>query len=175
IITLKSGHQIYIVLRHEPFVVDWISYRYWLPLMVAIVLFFMALLYMLNRRTNWEQLLVYTDNLSSRAKESYTPPPFLQKKSTTEFMLLGHALSRVSYQLHNDYRRIKTLTHRLERLVDQAPLPMLMSIRHGQISFYNQRFEQVFTPPTQREQSYELTDFVEGKDEATQILLKTIS
>jgi len=175
IITLKSGHQIYIVLRHEPFVVDWISYRYWLPLMVVIVLFFMALLYMLNRRTNWEQLLVYTDNLSSRAKESYTPPPFLQKKSTTEFMLLGHALSRVSYQLHNDYRRIKTLTHRLERLVDQAPLPMLMSIRHGQISFYNQRFEQVFTPPTQREQSYELTDFVEGKDEATQILLKTIS
>ncbi|MCG3843463.1 response regulator [Psychrobacter sp. Ps1] len=175
IINLKSGHQIYIVLRHEPFVVDWISYRYWLPLMVAIVLFFMALLYMLNRRTNWEQLLVYTDNLSSRAKESYTPPPFLQKKSTTEFMLLGHALSRVSYQLHNDYRRIKTLTHRLERLVDQAPLPMLMSIRHGQISFYNQRFEQVFTPPTQSEQSYELTDFVEGKDEATQILLKTIS
>ena len=175
IINLKSGHQIYIVLRHEPFVVDWISYRYWLPLMVAIILFFMALLYMLNRRTNWEQLLVYTDNLSSRAKESYTPPPFLQKKSTTEFMLLGHALSRVSYQLHNDYRRIKTLTHRLERLVNQAPLPMLMSIRHGQISFYNQRFEQVFTPPTQREQSYELTDFVEGKDEATQILLKTIS
>ncbi|MGE6325927.1 response regulator [Psychrobacter sp. NPDC078370] len=175
IINLKSGHQIYIVLRHEPFVVDWISYRYWLPLMVAIVLFFMALLYMLNRRTNWEQLLVYTDNLSSRAKESYTPPPFLQKKSTTEFMLLGHALSRVSYQLHNDYRRIKTLTHRLERLVDQAPLPMLMSIRHGQISFYNQRFEQLFTPPTQSEQSYELTDFVEGKDEATQILLKTIS
>ena len=175
IINLKSGHQIYIVLRHEPFVVDWISYRYWLPLMVAIVLFFMALLYMLNRRTNWEQLLVYTDNLSSRAKESYTPPPFLQKKSTTEFMLLGHALSRVSYQLHNDYRRIKTLTHRLERLVDQAPLPMLMSIRHGQISFYNQRFEQVFTPSTQREQGYELTDFVEGKDEATQILLKTIS
>ena len=44
IINLKSGHQIYIVLRHEPFVVDWISYRYWLPLMVAIVLFFMALL-----------------------------------------------------------------------------------------------------------------------------------
>ena len=175
IINLKSGHQIYIVLRHEPFVVDWISYRYWLPLMVAIILFFMALLYMLNRRTNWEQLLVYTDNLSSRAKESYTPPPFLQKKSTTEFMLLGHALSRVSYQMHNDYRRIKTLTHRLERLVDQAPLPMLMSIRHGQISFYNQRFEQVFTPPTHREQSYELTDFVEGKDEATQILLKTIS
>ncbi|GAF51582.1 HAMP domain-containing sensor histidine kinase [Psychrobacter sp. JCM 18900] len=175
IINLKSGHQIYIVLRHEPFVIDWISYRYWLPLMVAIVLFFMALLYMLNRRTNWEQLLVYTDNLSSRAKESYTPPPFLQKKSTTEFMLLGHALSRVSYQMHNDYRRIKTLTHRLERLVNQAPLPMLMSIRHGQISFYNQRFEQVFTPSTQREQGYELTDFVEGKDEATQILLKTIS
>ncbi|NYR09183.1 response regulator [Psychrobacter sp. BI730] len=175
IINLKSGHQIYIVLRHEPFVVDWISYRYWLPLMVAIVLFFMALLYMLNRRTNWEQLLVYTDNLSSRAKESYTPPPFLQKKSTTEFMLLGHALSRVSYQLHNDYRRIKTLTHRLERLVDQAPLPMLMSIRHGQISFYNQRFEQVFAPSVHKEISYRLTDFIQGKDEATQVLLQNMS
>jgi len=174
-INLKSGHQIYIVLRHEPFDINWVSYRYWLPLMVAIVLFFMALLYTLNRRTNWEQLLVYTDNLSSRAKESYMPPPFLQKKSTTEFMLLGHALSRVNYQLHNDYRRIKKLTHRLERLVDQSPLPMLMSIRHDQISFYNQRFEQVFTPSTQKEQSYQLTDFVEGKDEATQLLLQSIS
>ncbi|MGP9544118.1 response regulator [Psychrobacter sp. AOP7-B1-25] len=174
-INLNSGHQIYIILRHEPFDVDWVSYRYWLPLMVAIVLFFIALLYMLDRRTNWEQLLVYTDNLSNRAKESYTPPPFLQKKSTTEFMLLGHALSRASYQMHNDYRHIKTLTHRLERLVDQAPLPMLMSIRHDQISFYNQRFEQVFIPSTQREQSYQLTDFVEGKDEATQILLQNIS
>jgi signal transduction histidine kinase/CheY-like chemotaxis protein len=173
-IKLESGHQIYIILRHEPLTIDWTSYRYWLPLMVAIILFFMALLYMLNRRTNWEQLLVYTDNLSGQAKEAYTPPPFLQKKSTTEFLLLGHALSRVSYQLHNDYRRIKTLTHRLERLVDQAPLPMLMSIRHGQISFYNQRFEQIFTPSAKSEHSYKLTDFVVGKDETTQQILQTL-
>ena len=175
IINLETGHQVYVVLRHQPFVIDWISYRYWLPLMVAIVLFFMALLYMLGRRTNWEQLLAYTDNMSGRAKEAYTPPPFLQKKSTTEFLLLGHALSRVSYQLHNDYRRIKTLKHRLERLVDQAPLPMLMSIRHGQISFYNRRFEQVFVPSSQSDRDYKLTDFVKGKDESTQLLLQDIS
>ncbi|WP_114701486.1 response regulator [Psychrobacter proteolyticus] len=174
-INLKSGHQFYVILRHEPFVIDWISYRYWLPLIVAIALFIMALLYMLGRRTNWEQLLIYTDNLSSQAKKPYTPPPFLQKKSTTEFMLLGHALSRASYQLHNDYRRIATLKHRLERLVEQAPLPMLMSVRHGQISFYNQRFEQVFAPSVHKEISYRLTDFIQGKDEATQVLLQNMS
>ena len=104
-IDLENGYQIYVILRHEPLSINWLSYRYWLPLMVALILFFTALLYMLNRRTNWEQLIVYTDNLSSHAKEAYTPPPFLTEDSTTEFMLLGHALSRVSYQLHNDYRR----------------------------------------------------------------------
>ena len=174
-IKLKSGHQLYIILRHKPPTIEWISYRYWLPLMAAIILFIIALLYMLNRRANWEQLLLYTDNLSSHAKEAYSPPPFLHKKSTTEFLRLGHALSRVSYQLHNDYRRIKTLTHRLERLVDQAPLPMLMIMRHGQVSFFNKRFEQIFMSLPQSDSSYELTDFIVGKDESTQRLLQTLS
>ena len=174
-IKLKSGHQLYIILRHKPLIIDWISYRYWLPLMAAIMLFIIALLYMFNRRTNWEQLLIYTDNLSSHAKEAYSPPPFLQKKSTPEFLRLGHALSRVSYQLHNDYRRIKTLTHRLERLVDQSPLPMLMIMRHGQISFFNKRFEQIFMSLPQSDSNYELTDFIAGKDESTQRLLQTLS
>ena len=174
-IKLKSGHQLYIILRHKPLIIDWISYRYWLPLMAAIMLFIIALLYMLNRRTNWEQLLIYTDNLSSHAKEAYSPPPFLQKKSTPEFLRLGHALSRVSYQLHNDYRRIKTLTHRLERLVDQSPLPMLMIMRHGQISFFNKRFEQIFMSLPQSDSNYELTDFIAGKDESTQRLLQTLA
>ncbi|MGP5202415.1 response regulator [Psychrobacter aquimaris] len=174
-IKLKSGHQLYIILRHKLPTIEWISYRYWLPLMAAIILFIIALLYMLNRRANWEQLLLYTDNLSSHAKEAYSPPPFLHKKSTTEFLRLGHALSRVSYQLHNDYRRIKTLTHRLERLVDQAPLPMLMIMRHGQVSFFNKRFEQTFMSLPQSDSSYELTDFIVGKDESTQRLLQTLS
>ncbi|MEZ7503406.1 response regulator [Psychrobacter sp. Arc29] len=174
-IKLESGHQVYVVLRYEPLTIEWTSYRYWLPLMVALILFFIALFYMLHRRTNWEQLIAYTDKLSVHAKESYTPPPFLQEKSTTEFLLLGHALSRVSYQLHNDYRRIKTLNHRLERLVDQSPLPMLMSLRHGQISFYNQRFEKIFTPSDKNGHSYTLTDFVMGKDEATQQILQTLA
>lgn len=108
---------------------------------------FIALFYMLHRRTNWEQLIAYTDNLSVHAKSLIRRRPFTRKVHHW-VLLLGHALSRVSYQLHNDYRRIKTLNHRLERLVDQAPLPMLMSLRHGQISFYNQRFETIFTPST---------------------------
>ncbi|MBH0094832.1 response regulator [Psychrobacter sp. NZS113] len=174
-IKLKSGHQIYIILRHRPFIIDWISYRYWLPLMTAIILFIIALLYMLNRRINWEQLLSYTDNLNSHKQEVYSTPPFLYKKSTPEFLRLGHTLSRVSYQLHSNHRRIKTLTHRLERLVNQAPLPMIMIMRHGQISFCNQRFDQVFICPDESEKDYELTDFVAGKDESTQLLLHSLS
>ena len=174
-IKLKSGHQIYFILRHRPLAIDWISYRYWLPLMLAITLFIIALSYMLSRRTQWEQVLRYTDSLSSHAKDAYSSPPFLRKKTMTEFLYLGHALSRISYQLHSDYRRIKTLQHRLERLVEQAPLPMLMIMRHGQISFFNQRFEQVFMPASQSDKAHELTDFVAGKDESTQLLLQDLS
>ena len=174
-IKLKSGHQIYIILRHKPLAIHWISYRYWLPLMTAIMFFLIAIIYLLSRRNNWEQLLSYTESLSSHAKEAYSPPPFLHKNSTPEFLYLGHALSRVSYQLHNDYRRIKTLNHRLERLVEQAPLPMLMIMRHGQISFFNQRFEQIFMDASQEDKRHELTDFVAGKDESTQQLLQTLA
>src|SRR5699024_3949540 len=143
-IELESGHKVYLILRHEPLDINWMSYRYWLPLMTAILLFAMALLYTLKRRANWEQLLIYTDELSSHAKDGYIAPPFIEKQTTDEFLRLGHALSRISYQLHSNHRRITTLKHRLERLVDHAPLPMLMIMRHGQISFFNQRFEQVF-------------------------------
>jgi signal transduction histidine kinase/CheY-like chemotaxis protein len=174
-IKLESGHQVYTVLRHQPAEINWIFYRFWLPLMTAIILFIIALLYMLNRRINWEQLLLYTDNLNSAAKKAYTPPPFIEKKTTAEFLRLGHALSRISYQLHNNNRRIKTLNHRLERLVDQAPLPMLMVMRHGQVSFFNQRFEQVFATSFQPNANYQLTDFVTGNDESTQLLLQELS
>ncbi|SNT71098.1 response regulator [Psychrobacter sp. LV10R520-6] len=174
-IKLESGHQVYTVLRHQPPEINWIFYRFWLPLMTAIILFIIALLYMLNRRTNWEQLLLYTDNLNSAAKKAYTPPPFIEKKTTADFLRLGHALSRISYQLHNNNRRSKTLNHRLERLVDQAPLPMLMVMRHGQVSFFNQRFEQVFATSFQPNANYQLTDFVTGNDESTQLLLQELS
>ena len=174
-IELESGHKIYTILRHKPLDINWISYRYWLPLMIAIMFFTMALLYTLKRRANWEQLLVYTDELSSHAKDAYITPPFIEKKTTAEFLRLGHALSRISYQLHNNHRHITTLKHRLERLVDHAPLPMLMIMRHGQISFFNQRFEQVFATPFQSDSHYQLTDFVFAEDEATQSLLQKLA
>ena len=174
-IELKSGHKLYTVLRHKPLDIDWVSYRYWLPLMTAIMFFTLAFLYALKRRANWEQLLRYTDNLSTHAKDAYIPPPFVTKESTPDFLQLGNALSRVSYQLHNNHRRITTLKHRLERLVDHAPLPMLMIMRHGQISFFNKRFEQVFSTAFHDDSNYQLTDFVFSKDPSTQVLLQKLS
>ncbi len=174
-IELKSGHKLYTVLRHKPLDIDWVSYRYWLPLMTAIMFFTLALLYVLKRHANWEQLLRYTDNLSSHAKDAYIPPPFVTKESTPDFIQLGNALSRVSYQLHNNHRRITTLQHRLERLVDHAPLPMLMIMRHGQISFFNKRFEQVFSTAFHDDSSYQLTDFIFSEDPSTQLLLQKLS
>ncbi|MEC5209801.1 signal transduction histidine kinase/CheY-like chemotaxis protein [Psychrobacter sp. PL15] len=173
-IKLESGHQVYIVLRHQPAKIDWLSYQLWLPLMAAIMLFILALIYMLKRHTNWVQLLQYTEALTTTAKDAYAPPPFIETTATSEFSRLGHALSRVNYQLHNNHRRIKNLSHRLERLVDQAPLPMLMIMRHGQISFFNQRFEQIFSTSFQSDANYQLTDFVNGKDESTQLLLQKL-
>ncbi|MDN3397797.1 response regulator [Psychrobacter sp. APC 3426] len=174
-IRLESGHHIYLILRHKPLGINWVSYQYWLPLMIAILFFISALLYMLKRRTNWEQLLRYTESLNDSANEAYIPPPFMDDKATTEFLRLGHALGRVHYQLTNDYRRIKTLKHRLERLIDESPLPMLMIMRHGQISFFNTRFEQTFITASQSDTDDQLTDFVAGKDEATQTLLQKLS
>ena len=174
-IELESGHKIYTILRHEPLDINWISYRYWLPLMIAIMFFTLALLYTLKRSANWQQLLIYTDELSSHAKDAYITPPFIEKRTTAEFLRLGHALSRISYQLHNNHRHITTLKHRLERLVDHAPLPMLMIMRHGQISFFNQRFEQVFATPFKSDSHYQLTDFVFTEDEATQSLLQKLA
>lgn len=174
-IELESGHKVYLILRHEPLDINWMSYRYWLPLMTAILLFAMALLYTLKRRANWEQLLIYTDELSSHTKDGYIAPPFIEKKTTAEFLRLGHALSRISYQLHSNHRRITTLKHRLERLVDHAPLPMLMIMRHGQISFFNQRFEQVFGTTFHSDSNYQLTDFFFAKDESTQTLLQKLA
>ncbi len=174
-IELKSGHKLYTVLRHKPLDIDWVSYRYWLPLMTAIMFFTLAFLYALKRRANWEQLLRYTDNLSTHAKDAYIPPPFVTKESTPDFLQLGNALSLVSYQLHNNHRRITTLKHRLERLVDHAPLPMLMIMRHGQISFFNKRFEQVFSTAFHDDSNYQLTDFVFSKDPSTQVLLQKLS
>ena len=174
-IELKSGHKLYTVLRHKPLNINWISYRYWLPLMTAIMFFTLALLYTLRRRANWELLLLYTDNLSSHAKDAYIPPPFVTKASTPDFLQLGHALSRISYQLHNNHRRITTLQHRLERLVDHAPLPMLMIMRHGQISFFNKRFEQVFSATFYDDSSYQLTDFVFAEDPSIQVLLQKLA
>ena len=174
-IGLENGHKVYLILRHEALDINWMSYRYWLPLMTAILLFAMALLYTLKRRANWEQLLIYTDELSSHTKDGYITPPFIEKKTTDEFLRLGHALSRISYQLHNNHRRITTLKHRLERLVDHAPLPMLMIMRHGQISFFNQRFEQVFDTTFHSDSNYQLTDFFFAKDESTQALLQKLA
>ena len=174
-INLEDGQQIYVILRHQPLLIDWISYRYWLPLIIAIMLFMLALLYMLKRSANWEQLLHYSDNLSSTAKDAYTPPPFVEKKSTTEFLRLGHALSRISLQLHNNHRRISTLHHRLLRLVDQSPLPMMMIMRHGQISFFNQRFEQTFATSFQSDSRYQLTDFFTTHDASTERLLQKLA
>lgn len=171
---LKNDAQVYLVIRNRPVKIDWTAYPSWMPLMVAIALFIGALLFILNRRNNWEQLLSYTDNLIASAKDGYTPPPFDKAESPIEFLRLGHLLGRISHDLHQKNRRIKTISHRLDRLVDKAPLPMLMVMREGQISFFNQRFEQVFTTSFQRGTSYKLTDFVTGSDKATQQILNRL-
>ena len=172
---LENGYQLYIVLRHKTPEIEWTSYRYWLPLIAAFILFVIALMYMLKRQANWQQLLAYTDNLSEEAKEAYSSMPFNIKRTTSEFLRLGHALSRIKYQLHNNHRRIQILQHRLERLVDSAPLPMLMVMRQSQISFFNKRFEQVFATSYQSNLTYTLTDFLTGSDKATQQLLLDLS
>lgn len=174
-LNFQNGQKLHIILRHQPLSIDWLSYQYWLPFMSAVLLFITALLYVLKRRANWGQLLDYTENIMADVKDAYIPPPFDEAESTLEFLRLGHALSRIGYQLHSQHRHIKRLNHRLERLVDQAPLPMLMIMRQGQISFSNQRFDQLFTPFLERDSTSTLTDFVTGSDEATQQYLQKLS
>ncbi|GAA0324374.1 response regulator [Psychrobacter aestuarii] len=167
-LNLQDGQQLYAVIYNEHPTIPWLSYQTWLPLITALILFLMTLLYLLHRRDSWGRLLTYAESITTNTKNSYTPSPLDDAESTSEFLRLGYTLSRISYQLNSKHRRIQNLNHRLERLVERAPLPMLMVSRHGQVSFFNQRFEQVFTTSFGRDAKYVLTDFVIGSDKATQ-------
>ena len=167
-INLKDGQQVYTVICHEHPDIPWLHYEIWLPLITVTALFFIALLYLLQRRNSWARLLNYVDAITTGKRNTYSPLLLDDSEPTSEFLHLGHSLSRISYQLNSKHRRIQTLTHRLERLVERAPLPMLMMSRHGQVSFFNQRFEQLFTTSFGRDASYTLTDFLIGSDKATQ-------
>ncbi|MDO5768366.1 MAG: response regulator [Psychrobacter sp.] len=175
-IVLDNDFKVYVNLYHQPLVVEWRDSRYWAPLLITFVLFMAGLLLVLRRRNEWELLIRYTESLSLYSKESYLAPPFPAQSVAKEFMRIGHGLSRINYQLHKNYRRTQLLSHRLERLIDYAPLPMATLKRHGQISFLNPRFEQVFGTSFQRSITYTLTDFVTGIDKAThQTLTKLTS
>jgi len=167
-VNLEDGQQVYVVICHKHPDIPWLHYEIWLPLITVMALFFLALLYLLKRRNSWARLLNYVDTITTGNRNTYSPSPLDDSEPTSEFLRLGHALSRINYQLNSKHRRIQTLTHRLERLVERAPLPMLMMSRHGQVSFFNQRFEQLFTTSFGRDTSYTLTDFVIGSDKATQ-------
>ena len=167
-VNLQDGQQMYVVICHKHPAVPWLRYEVWLPFITAIALFLLALLYLLKRRNSWARLLNYVDTITTGNRNIYRPSPLDESEPTSEFLRLGYALSRISYQLNSKHRRIQTLAHRLERLVERAPLPMLMMSRHGQVSFFNQRFEQLFTTSFGRDASYTLTDFVIGSDNATQ-------
>lgn len=174
-IDLADGYQVYVSLYHQPIDIDWMAYRYWIPILIAILLLLMGLGFILKRRNEWERLIDYTESLSRYSKESYAAPPFINQKVATEFLRMGHALSRINYQLHKTYRRSQLLNHRLERLIDHAPLPMLTIKRNGKISFANQRFEQVFSTTFQRNVMYTLTDFFIGIDKVTQQTLTNLA
>lgn len=78
VIKLRGGHQIYIVLRHKPMDINWLTYQYWLPLLLALILFTVMLVYTLKRRLDWSQLLNYIENMATTSKDIYTLPPFAQ-------------------------------------------------------------------------------------------------
>lgn len=175
-IIVNNGYKIYVNLYHQPLIIEWSNAKYWAPLLVTFALLMTGLLLVLRRRNEWELLIQYTESLSLYAKESYLAPPFPAQSVAKEFMRIGHGLSRINYQLHKNYRRNLLLSHRLDRLIDHAPLPMATLKRHGQISFLNPRFEQVFGTSFQRSITYTLTDFVTGIDKAThQTLTKLTS
>ena len=174
-IDLDDGYQVYVNLYHKPVNIEWTAYRYWVPILVTIVLLLIGMSFVLKRRNEWEQLIGYTESLSLYAKESYASPPFTDQKVATEFLRMGHALSRINYQLHKNYRRSQLLNHRLNRLIDHAPLPMLTIKRYGKISFANQRFEQVFSTTFQDNVRYTLTDFFTGIDKATHQTLSKLA
>lgn len=174
-IDLDDGYQVYVNLYHQPISLNWMAYRYWVPVSVFILLLMVGLGFVLKRRNEWERLIDYTESLSLYSKESYAAPPFIDQNVATEFLRMGHALSRINYQLHKTYRRSQLLNHRLERLIDHAPLPMLTIKRNGQISFANQRFEQVFATTFQRNVMYTLTDFFTGIDKVTHQTLSKLA
>lgn len=174
-ISLENGHQLYVNLVHAPMVINWSAPQFWLPIVLMIFWLSLGLLYLLRHRNNWEKIIAYTNQISSQPQEKYQPLPLKNKDIGQEFLRLGYALSRLNYQVYKDHRRIWVLMQRLHRMVDNAPLPMLIINRNGKINFFNHKFEQMFMISFKRNTSYYLTDFVTGIDKSTHQILDKVS
>ncbi|WP_227428894.1 response regulator [Psychrobacter sp. I-STPA6b] len=170
---LEGGYQLYLQIYYPPYTLYWNRPLYWVPLLMALIFFAMATYYTLQRKKSWDKVTNYISQLPNQYSETFVPLRLNELNVGQEFLRLGNAINRISFQRHQYLEQIHHLSNRLHHLVDQSPLPMLLIRQDGQISFFNNRFEQVFMTSYQEDVTYYLTDFVTGSDKTThQILTK---
>ncbi|WP_230657041.1 response regulator [Psychrobacter sp. I-STPA10] len=170
--SLGNNHQLYVQIYYPPYILYWRP-LYWLPILLALIFFFIAFYYTQQRKKIWQEVINYTALQPISADDEFTPLKLQSIGAGLEFMQLSNALNRINYKYHEMLQNNQQLTERLKRLVDQAPIPMLLIRKDCQIKFFNYRFEQVFMTAYQEGVTYHLTDFVTGADKSThQILTK---
>ncbi len=172
---LPDNYQLYVQIIHPPMPIDWTHPSYWLPILTALILMIWGFYLNLVHRLAWQYLIDYTNAFPTRLNEPYKPLHHKALASNQDFQRQANSLNRINQQLHHLFRRNQTLKKRLNRITDYSPLPMLMINRKGSITYFNQRFEQVFMAVFQDEVSYHVTDFLMGKDKTTQQVLTNLS
>ena len=165
---LSDGYQAYVQILHPPMAFNWQNPMYWLPILLALLLFLICMMLLLTYKSAWRQIINYANTFPTKLNDPYTLLNEPEIGIGQEFRRLTHSLNRINQQLHLGYRRLHAVNKRLHRLTDHSPLPLLMIGRGGQITFFNRRFEQAFMTAFQEDVSYYLTDFLTGKDKLTQ-------
>lgn len=165
---LPNGYEVYIQIIHPPLAVNWFNPIYWLPFLVALILFVCNLYLVMRQKKAWAEIITYTHNFPNRLNEPYAPLYNKDLNFSQEFKRLANSLNRINQQLHDTDRHIKILDKRLLRLTDYSPLPIFFINKTGQVSYFNRRFEQSFMTAFHENTTYFVTDFLTAKDKITQ-------
>lgn len=176
--TLHNRHQLYVDIRTN----SWLSWIYFFshPIyLLPILMFFISIaiysILLKQKSLMWRQLINYCQDLQTHVIDGYRPLPISAKKFDADAAQIGQALNRLGYQLNAYFHTIHNLNNRQQILTDNAPVPLFLLDRQGQIIYFNQHFSTVFLTPFREDTVYMLTDFVAGNDKSTQHKLLSLA
>lgn len=172
---LNEDYRLYLNIQYRPILYNFANPIYFLPLLVALCIFFICLVQIHKRYDVWDDVIDYTQNIQTSTNHDYMPLVLPKRYAHPELLHLSHIINRNAFQLHQDLKKIHELNQRQQVLIDNAPLALFLINRKGQLTYFNQQFSNIFTTPFNPNSVYMLNDFITGTDKFTQQLLNKIN